>query len=382
MTDTCNKPPLIAHIIYALSIGGLENGLVNIINRMPAKQYRHAIICLSGHDDFANRIERDDVELFDLNKRPGKDIDLYRRCFKRLSKLKPDIVHTRNLTAIEMQLPAFFAGISARIHSEHGWSGDDPCGLNKKNQFIRKAIKPFVKHYIPLSSELESYLHHTIGVNSKQITRICNGVDTQKFKPTKKNRALYPEAYRSNELLIIGAVGRMDIVKDPLTLIRAFSLLLQQKTELRNNIRLIWIGDGSQYKPAKELIAELQLNDICWLPGARDDVAELIQGFDLYVLPSLAEGISNTLMEAMATGLPVVATNVGGNAELITDGMTGQLVNKADPKGMADSISAYIESSDLRQQHGTAGRDRAVEMFSLDTMVKKYTDTYDKVIVS
>jgi len=379
MTDSQKQPPLIAHIIYALSIGGLENGLVNIINRMPPERYRHVIICLSGYDDFAKRIERNDVHLFSLNKRPGKDLGLYRRCFNLLCKLKPDIVHTRNLTAIEMQLPAFFAGVPARVHSEHGWGADDPVGDNRKNQLIRKIVKPFVKHYIPLSAELEGYLRDKIGVASKRLTRICNGVDTQKFSPATQDRSHYPETFKPQDTKVIGAVGRMDAVKDPLTLIQAFALLLQRKPKLKEHLRLIWIGDGPQLKASKEALIIYELDSLAWFPGSRTDVACIMQGFNLYVLSSLSEGISNTLMEAMATGLPVVATNVGGNAELVSDGSTGMLVEKANAEALANAMSAYIESPALCEKHGAAGRKKAEEKFSLDSMVSQYMGVYDRV---
>lgn len=379
MTGSQKQSPLIAHTIYALSVGGLENGLVNIINRMPPDRYRHAIICLSGYDDFARRIERDDVCLFSLNKRPGKDLDLYRRCFNLLRELRPDIVHTRNLAALEMQIPAFLAGVPARVHSEHGWGADDPNGYNKKNQFIRKVIKPFIKHYIPLSAELEGYLRDKIGVAPERLTRIRNGVDTGKFTPAPQDRSHYPETFKAQNIKVIGAVGRMDAVKDPLTLIKAFALLLQRKPELKEYLRLVWVGDGPQLKASKEALTSHELESIAWFPGSRNDVACIMQGFNLYVLSSLSEGISNTLMEAMAAGLPVVATDVGGNSELVMDGVTGMLVEKANVEVLADAMSAYIESSDLREKQGAASRKRAEKKFSLDHMVNQYLSVYDRV---
>ncbi len=379
MTENQKQPPLIAHVIYALSIGGLENGLVNIINRMPSDRYRHAIVCLSGYDDFAERIEQNNVSLFSLDKRPGKDLDLYRRCFLLLRRLRPDIVHTRNLAALEMQIPACFAGISARVHGEHGWGAEDPDGSNRKNQFIRKAVKPLVKHYIPLSSELEDYLRGKIGVKPERITRIRNGVDTEKFTPGVRDRSGYPEELKGEEIKIIGAVGRMDEVKDPLTLINAFALLLQRNPEWKKNLRLVWIGDGPQLEKAKNALASHGVEHISWFPGACNAVASIMRGFNIYVLSSLSEGISNTLMEAMATGLPVVATRVGGNPELVLDGITGMLVEKADAEQLADAMETYIASPDLCKEAGAAARERAEKKFSLNRMVEQYLNVYDRV---
>ncbi|MFO7580368.1 MAG: glycosyltransferase, partial [Nitrosomonas halophila] len=114
------EPPLIAHIIYHLGVGGLENGLVNLINHMPETRYRHVIICLKGYSEFHKRLHRDDIEIIALNKREGNDLRYYGRLFKLLRQLKPAIVHTRNLATIETQLVAVAAGVKARVHGEHG----------------------------------------------------------------------------------------------------------------------------------------------------------------------------------------------------------------------------------------------------------------------
>ncbi len=309
-----SQPPLIAHVIYALSVGGLENGLVNLINRMPAAHYRHTIICLTGYDDFAKRISRDDVNLISLNKKPGKDPGLYRRIWWIFRNLRPDIVHTRNLAALEMQIPAFLAGVKARVHGEHGRGADDPDGLNRKHRFIRKVVRPFIGHYIPLSTELENYLLDTIRVQPDRLTRVCNGVDVVRFHPGKDRREGYPPDLRSSDKIIIGAVGRTEAVKDPLNLVQAFSLLLSRKPEWRRRLRLVWIGNGPQFQEVKNALVAGEVTELSWLPGARRDVPVLMRGMDIYVLPSLAEGISNTIMgpATMTTGSILTSCSLPG----------------------------------------------------------------------
>ncbi|MCP4044130.1 MAG: glycosyltransferase, partial [Gammaproteobacteria bacterium] len=193
-------------------------------------------------------------------------------------------------------------------------------------------------------------------------------------------REAYPPDFQSADKIIIGAVGRTEAVKDPLNLVQAFILLLKRRPDWRDRIRLIWIGDGPQFKEVKDALAAGGAMETAWLPGARHDVPMLMRGFDVYVLPSLAEGISNTIMEAMAIGLPVVATRVGGNAELVDDGITGTLISRSNPEVMADAIQKYIESPDLRSQHGAGGRKRAVKEFSLEHMVSQYMDVYDQIL--
>ncbi|MDZ7829191.1 MAG: glycosyltransferase [Halofilum sp. (in: g-proteobacteria)] len=174
---------LVAHVVHSLRTGGLENGLVNLINRMPAERYRHAVICLTDHDRFAERIERDDVPLFALNKREGKDPALYFRLWRTLRRLQPDLVHTRNLATVEAQLPAWLAGVPARIHGEHGRDMADLTGANRRYRLLRRILRPLVHHYIPLSRDLEGYLRDAIGVRPERMTRITNGVDVERFHP-------------------------------------------------------------------------------------------------------------------------------------------------------------------------------------------------------
>ena len=130
--------PLIAHVIFRLDIGGLENGLVNLINHMPESRYRHAIICLQNYTDFRLRIRREDVPVFALNKAEGKDFHLYSQLWHLLRNIKPHIVHTRNLAALDCQFVAALAGVRARVHGEHGWDMMDLHGSNFKYNLLRR----------------------------------------------------------------------------------------------------------------------------------------------------------------------------------------------------------------------------------------------------
>ena len=171
-----NNPPLIVHVIHHFGVGGLENGIVNLINHMPPERYRHAIICLTGYSEFHKRLNQP-VELVALNKRAGHDIGLYGRLFRELRRLKPAIVHTRNLSALEGQVVAAAAGISNRVHGEHGRDMFDLQGKNRKYNLLRQAIRPLVKHYIPVSKDLERWLIDTVRVNPAIATQIYNGDD-------------------------------------------------------------------------------------------------------------------------------------------------------------------------------------------------------------
>ena len=373
--------PLIAHAIYRLDVGGLENGLVNLINRIPARRFRHAIICLTDYSDFRQRLTRGDVPIFALHKPPGNSLATQFKLWRLLNRLRPDIVHTRNIGALEATLPAALAGVPVRIHGEHGRDVDDLDGTNTRRQIVRRLYRPLVHQYIALSRDLGSYLRDTIGVPPSRIAQVYNGVDSALFHPAKEHRDAVPHPnFDGPGRFVIGTVGRMQGVKDPLTLARAFVRLLQAAPGAEQKLRLVMIGDGPLRERARMLLAEAGAGDYAWLPGERNDVARIMRSFDLFVLPSLAEGISNTILEAMATGLPVLATAVGGNPELVQAGVTGTLVPRDDPESMASAMRAYAESPALCRRHGTEARRTIERKFGMEAMVDAYMTIYDELL--
>ncbi len=381
MTTASQYRPLIAHVLFRLGTGGLENGVVNLINSMPTEKYRHAVICMTDYTHFRSRITNVDVEIYCLHKKPGQDLAVYIRLWKLLRNIKPDIIHTRNLSALEAQLPAFFAGIKHRIHGEHGRDIDDVEGTNPRYVLLRQLYRPLIKRYIPMSKDLESWLITQIKVPERKISQLYNGVDLKQFKcRTIKPVELLPENFRSPDLLLIGTVGRLDPIKDQTTLVNAFIHLIKHKPIVRNKARLVVVGAGVLEKMLKKLSYDAGVNDLIWFAGERNDIADLMQTLDLFVLPSINEGISNTILEAMATQLPIVASNVGGNPELVIDNQTGYLVPKQNPIAMATVFEHYLYHPDLLIAHGRAGRARCESIFSLDRMVHDYLTVYNKTL--
>ncbi|MCQ8102632.1 TIGR03088 family PEP-CTERM/XrtA system glycosyltransferase [Methylomonas sp. SURF-2] len=372
-------PPLIVHIIYRLDVGGLENGLVNLINRMPSEKYRHAIICLTDSTDFSKRIQRPDVAIFEIHKKPGQDGGSFLKVYKLLKQLEPEIVHTRNLAAIEYQLCAFLAGVPFRVQGEHGWDVFDPEGNNVKYRWLRFSLGFLIQRFIPLSRQLEDYLQYKVGISAQKITRICNGVDTERFYPAQGQRQTLVDCPLDlQNKLLIGTVGRMHGVKDQLTLVKAYILACQQSASFAGKACLALIGDGPLRELAVNLLQQHGLDDKAWLPGERQDVAQIMRGFDVFVLPSKAEGISNTILEAMASGLPVIATRVGGNPELVLNETTGLLVEKENVPAMAAALQSLVGDDGKRRQFAEAAWRRAQQEFSMDSMVARYLAVYDR----
>ena len=317
--------PLIVHVVYRFGVGGLENGIVNLINRMPQHQWRHAIVALTEISaEFARRIERRDVGCIALGKRPGHLVRDYPRLFRLFRELGPAIVHTRNLAALEAVVPAWAAGVPVRIHGEHGWDMQDPAGKRRRYRNVRRLYRPFVDRYVALSRHLEDYLEQQVAIAPDRISQIYNGVDTERFRPSREGRLPIPGCpFGEPGQWLLGTVGRMEAIKDPLTLARAFVRAQEQGSVAARQLRLVFVGEGALRNEVQRVLERAGVLDRVWFAGERADVPEIMRGLDCFVLPSLAEGVSNTILEAMASGLPVVATRVGGNSELIESGMTG-----------------------------------------------------------
>lgn len=374
-------PPKIVHIIYSLGTGGLENGLVNIINRSPPERYRHAIVCLTDATDFAKRITVPGVDVIQMHKKPGHDWGLYFRLLKVLFSLKPDIVHTRNLTSLEMQaLTLLLPGVK-RVHGEHGRDVNDLDGTNKKYNYLRKLLRFFIHRYITVSKDLENWLKEIINVPALKVRQIYNGVDSEKFHPNQALREqITPGGFLSGGSIVVGTVGRIAEVKNQKLLVDGVKCLVENRPELRENLRLVLVGDGPLYDSLQSYISESGISDLVWMAGDRDDIPQLMQLMDIFVLPSLAEGISNTVLEAMATGLPVIATNVGGNPELISDGENGRLITVGDDQCLAMTIGDLIDDSEVRNQMGQNGLNRVRSTFNWPKTVNEYLSVYDELL--
>ena len=380
MTSSAS-PPLVMHVIYRLAMGGLENGLVNLINHMPPGRYRHVIVCLTDFTNFRERLCSPAVSVLALRKKPGMDLMAIRKLWAIIRELKPAIVHTRNLPTLEMAAVAALARVPYRIHGEHGRDIHDAYGTSRKFLIFRKMLDVAVHHYVAVSQDLEQWLQNRVTIAPKKVTQIYNGVDTQLFHSNKeKGREVLPNGFASSDQVVIGTVGRLQYVKDQATFIRGIAALVKMDPSLREKIRVVIVGDGDLKMELEQLVRESQLSDLVWMAGARTDIPRLLQSMDIFVLPSEAEGISNTILEAMATGLPVIATRVGGNAELVVEGETGLLVPAKDPQALSLALLAYLQDRGLMRSHGEAGRKRVEQKFSMQAMVARYLQVYDRML--
>ncbi|WP_164880847.1 glycosyltransferase [Aestuariirhabdus litorea] len=369
MLHETTSPICVMHVIYRLAAGGLENGLVNIINRTQGPEMRHVVVVLSSASDFRQRLPNE-VPVHLLEKRAGNDFSLYGKIYSLIKRFRPDVFHTRNLACIEYQSIACYLRVPRRIHSDHGWDIEDPNGEALKPALIRRLFALFTTHYVVLSQQAEAYALERVRVPQRKLYRICNGVDTAHFSVDESPLSGTGQGVR------VGIIARLEPIKGVLAVVDVARLTQELRTEGDTPVCFSIVGEGALRDALEARIKALSLQGVVSLEGASSCPLDWYRQFDLFLLTSKAEGISNTILEAMACHLPVIATRVGGNAELVEEGRNGYLFEVDDLEGMALCIKGYAEDVDKRIAHGHHGRQRAVQQFSIDGMVSRYSKLY------
>ncbi|MGH1374015.1 MAG: TIGR03088 family PEP-CTERM/XrtA system glycosyltransferase [Cellvibrionaceae bacterium] len=384
MNETQVEPTLIAHIVYSLDTGGLENGLVNLINRGTNDEFKHMVICLTNSGRFSRRITVANVPIIELRKPAGHSLKTYRQLRRIIQRYRPQIIHSRNLAALESQVATLGLLGVRRVHGEHGRDINDPQGTNWKYNALRRVSRLWIHQYFAVSRELSEWLTGRIGVPQERIVQQCNGVDCRDFSPRSGVNDPLPEIpseFSGATHKIIGTVGRLVPIKDQITLIRAFSQAYSRLSEQGISAKLLIVGDGP-LKPSLQREAEdLGIAEHCWFTGDRSDVNALLKRMDVFVLPSIAEGVSNTLLEAMATGLPVISTAVGGAPDIIEPSINGHLVSVGDTHAIASLIAKILSDSE-NSTLGDRARDKVDSEYSWPVTINRYLEVYRSLLIN
>ena len=370
------QAPLIVHLVYRLDFGGLENLMVERINRLPAGAYRHAVVALTEITDFSKKISKPGVSLHALHKRPGLSLHTHLDLWRLLRRLKPAVLHTYNLAGAEYAPVALLAGVPVRIHGTHGRDAADPDGTNPKHLMLRRLMLPFYDCCYANSADMEAWNRKLVGVPAHKSRMLGNGIDADKFHPPAAGKEHQHTPF-GPECIVIASVGRIQDVKDHAGLVDAFLLLRAQAPELADRLRLMIVGDGPLLAQLRAKVDAAGIAGQVWLPGARNDVAAILRGADVFAMSSLAEGTPGAALEAMACGLPVAGTRVGGIPEVVDDGVTGLLVAPSDAAAMAAALEKFARDPEMAARYGAAGRARVLLKYNMPAMVAAYQAMYD-----
>ena len=368
------EPLRVLHVINYLHVGGTEGIVLNLMKGLTDGLFEHRLCTLRGFDpDWARQVQLDGA-LF-IPGQPGVGFRFYTLpLFRIMRAYRPHIVHSRNWGTIEAVLAARLAGVPVAVHSEHGYEIETLDGMPRRRRLACRGVYAMVDAVLTVTHDLQRYHAQQAWMALEKIRVIYNGVDLQGFSPRPELREpLRARLGLPQKSFVVGTVGRMVPIKDCTTLLRAAEILVRRGVE----VRLLFAGGGPElasYQRYVEQSAELS-GRVLFL-GLSDNVADLLNAMDVFVLTSLREGMSNTLLEAMASGLPVVATRVGGNVELLEDGRTGWVFAPGDYKDLAERLHCLAQRKELRCQFGAAARQHAIERFSMERMLRAYRDLY------
>lgn len=365
----------ILHVVDTmLGMGGMEKGVVNLIRHMDPSRFEHVVCVIRSLGVLSDSIPQDRVKLLCLGHTASGFTFLAPRFARIIRECKPDVVHSRNRGAFEAILAGYWAGSCSLVHSEHGVESIDANPEPWRHRQVRRLVYNLADQVCAVSHHLRDYHALRTGFPAGKIKVIHNGVDTARFRPQEElRRSMRQRLGIAPDEFCIGAVGRLEPVKDIATLLRAAA----QMPGLARGCRLLIAGDGREATALGELaqsIPELKLRT--QFVGEIQEIPEFLNALDVYVLPSLFEGICNSLLEAMAVGVPVVATATGGNPEVVIDGQSGLLFPVADAAALAAILERLRLQSDLRARLGEQARLRIRDHFSLESMVAGYEELY------
>lgn len=370
-------PIRIMHVVDHLGKGGLENALVNLISNLDPQRFEHVVYAVRKLGPNAERLRQSGAVVICQGKQETDSRFQIGTLIRAIRNIKPDIVHSRNWAGIEAVAAGRWARPCALVHSEHGLETGVDAKEPWRRRWFRRLSYEMADRVLSVSEQLRDLHARRTGFSRSRITVIHNGVDGGRFCGDAAMRAHIRQEWGvSDDAFCVGCIGNLLPVKDHLTVLRAVA----QWGQGARDWRLVIAGEGPE-RPKLEafLNAHPEWKNRVALPGVSDRVPELLNGLDAYVLSSLSEGISNSLLEAMSSGLPVVATATGGNPEIVVDGESGLLFPVGDDGALARHLRRLQNEPDLRVQLGQRAVRRMRSEFSIESMVEKYGQVYQSL---
>jgi sugar transferase (PEP-CTERM/EpsH1 system associated) len=348
----------------------MENLIYNLVSDHNADRFSISVACLveSGHLTEMMRDRGADAFMVPPMV-PAASMIYPRHLVKLIRGRMCDVVHTHSGCWSKVAIACFMAGGVPLVYTEHGRPHPDPWS----NRVLDRIAVRWTDRVVAVGDSLNRYLVEQVGLPSEKVMTIYNGIDTVRFQPLNERAQVRAELGYGDENVVIGIVARLAPVKNHQYLLRAFG----KARASCEHARLLIIGGGNLRSEHEGLAHELELAEYVRFLGDREDVPRLLNACDLATLSSLSEGISLTILEAMSTGLPVVATDVGGNGAIVSNGRNGYLVPLEDDEVYADRLRQLIRDGQKRQALGNQARQDVISNWSHTRMVSEYEQLYE-----
>lgn len=366
----------VLHVVTDLSTGGTQTAILRLLRGIDRRRFEPRVCCLFNGDTAIARALRDEgIEVTDLGMTSKTRIDALWRLYRIIDAWRPVIVHAWLFhAAVASRLAGRMAGTPIIISSRRDLSLEGSL-----REPINRLTAGLDDRTIAVSEEVRRVEIAASGSRPEKVVTIYNGIEIEGFREgnVESARELRRELGLGDDARIVGSVARLHPKKGFDYLLRAAPAVFERAPRAV----LVIAGDGPSREPLEALARDLGVSDRVILLGDRANVAALLAGFDVFVLPSLYEGIPNAVLEAMAAALPVVGTASGGTIEVIADGVTGRLVPPADAPALARALIELLENPDRARAMGRAGRARIVSDFKMETTVRRTQALYRELIL-
>jgi glycosyltransferase involved in cell wall biosynthesis len=355
----------------------METGIIKVAERIP-DDFRISLCILADSEDFSKRLGRPDIRVHMLpDRKAGIDWSWIPRLVRLFRSEQVDIVHSHGWGTLMFCVVAAKLARVPIVHSEHGYNMKDL----RPEPAIRRRLKHFfgqaVDELLTVSEELRERWITQYGIPAGRVRHIPNGVDTERFRPMAGGEDCYRHSFGlPKDAWVVGSVGRLVPIKN-------YPALLQAAAALRpgiHNLVVALLGVGAMEEHLRSLAADLGISDRVFFLGFREDVPDFLHTLDVFVLPSFNEGMSNVLIEAMASGVPVVASAIPPNRELIESGRHGLLLDPCNVETLSAAIEKLRTDSDLRTSMVAHARIRVCERYSVENWVGAHTRLYSRIV--
>lgn len=365
-------PLAVEMVLPSLEIGGMETMVAALAQTLAARGHRVGITCLQQEGELAQDVRRAGIPVA-LVPCPGTAPLLrpHPGLRSHFATRAADVVHAHNGVWAKAALAARAAGVPAVLHTAHGFACDEPWFGDALRWWagLRTDVVAAV------SAPLREHLIRKARIPASRVVTLINGIDTARFAPKGRSGILREAIGIGPDVPLIGCVARLDPVKNLTLLLEAMALLVRHVPEAR----LALVGDGPLRETLREQAEALGLGGRVLLAGTIADTAPVYRDLDIFVLPSVSEGTSISVLEAMASGTPVVATAVGGTPWLLGGGACGTLVPSEDARALAEAIRSLLADPIGRSRMAQAARERVLEEFGHAAMVRAYEKLYRQV---
>ncbi len=361
----------ILHVCSSLRVGGLERDVVEMVRSAPSVGLRADVAVMQSGGELEDEARRHGAKVVDLAKATGLDVGLVAKLWSLIRREGYDLLHAHNQGAM---LYAGLAGILARtpvIGTRHGASMVGPAWrAAPRYRLLSRIVGRLCRYTVCVGRDSMRIARQVDRLPEARLRLIYNGVDTGIFRPDERlRRDVRAELGLQDHTMVMVSVARLSAEKDPLMAVEALN-------RAGGDVVLVFVGDGDLAQDLRARAAALGLADRVLLLGTRHDVPRLLAGADVFVNSSLSEGVSLSILEGMSTGLAVAATDVGGTGEIVEHGVSGLLSAAADPESLGANLRGLALDRQLRLEMGSAGRQRVIDNFSLQSMAAQYAQLY------